>query len=715
MIPLEASSQQYSARRGDNQTFENQSETRKGRAQRPFLYGIKINMPARIANWGIELAFIRTKVGSEFQVAKSIAKTRDGRRCHFFGTYGYFDLVAIRPIRKVDMPYLVLLDEAIAESAPFRFFADQETHSQKAFENDLKLWPAAVLTFAKIHNPPLRQNGGEARWEAARRVRKTFPDTHVFLSMGYSELLLVSGGEDLAQLLARVTELRRLRNQKSRTMPLFAKTTTFPLISCSKVHSSKSYGKLKGEVDPVITGSCEPAFENLIVGRSKDTKLYARNVYGKSDFLLAWKEPVSVAKLAAFLSGLRGKWGKAGVLSKTTTYIETSLSPRELEKEKALPGLPRPSRQPSLMTKKEQKKLFELIRKVESHALRAALSDLTLRLSACLSDPQLGPLFRDMANTFPFMFSLVEHLAPGKSVKSDASFTAERIAHLARSAINQRYAGLEYHPETLAHTHLPLLCDIRTIVAAASCIPAHIFGRLIPGESASAIWSGFVLFGGEASPQILDQSILALPPASLFNPVEEWWKITHETAHAVFKSLDVYKKLPDGHKQHLVDALPEDLIDDYHLINELFANWFDWKYIFQGDTNFYLQMIWRSWIRLPVIHKSKSQYLARSFAVFICPRLGEFTNLLDRRWQTHGAPWIQNRWQEFRKLLLQIPGMRSYLDENAKVAENAMALVHHTTHILHFFEHSFERACGVAGLGKGCIQCTRDSELTSGR
>src|SRR5437660_11758209 len=104
-------------------------------------------MSAQIVNWGVELAFIRTKVGAEFQVAKSLASTPEGTRCQFFGTYGYFDLVAIRSIQKVDMPYLVLLNQAISESAPFRFFADRNNHTQRAFLGDIKRWPAAILTF----------------------------------------------------------------------------------------------------------------------------------------------------------------------------------------------------------------------------------------------------------------------------------------------------------------------------------------------------------------------------------------------------------------------------------------------------------------------------------------------------------------------------------------------------------------------------------------
>ncbi|HWX18704.1 MAG TPA: hypothetical protein VN578_02245 [Candidatus Binatia bacterium] len=592
---------------------------------------------------------------------------------------------------------MVLLDQAISESAPFRFFADQQNHPQRAFLGDIGRWPAAIFTFAKLHNPPSAQIGGQPRWQAAAAVRKSFPDTHVFFGMGYSELLLISGGANVERLLGMVTQMRHLRHPHDHRAPLFSKTTTFPLISCKNVHSTQNYESLEGDIQPVITASCEPAFEHLIAPKSDDKKLYARNVYGKSDFLLAWREPVKVAELARYLSDLRKKWGQKGILSKTTTYIETDLTNAS-----TMEGLisSRATQPAPLITPQEQNQLFRLLNSVKSHALRAALSDVTLRLLACLNDPQLGPIYGDMLNTLAYMLSLTRHLTDDAELISEAAFIAEELADLARAAINQRYAGLEFHPETLAHAHLPLLCDIRTIVAAASCTPSHIFNKIMPGKRSSETWTGFVLFGGEASPQVLHQIILALPPASLFTPVQDWWKITHETAHAVFKILDVYKRLPPGYAQYVRDALPDDVIDDHHLINELFANWFDWKYIFQENTQFYLEMIWRSWIRLPVVRESKSQYLARSFAVFICPRLNEFTSLLEHRWQTHGAPWLTNRWQEFTQAILKVPGMRDYLKVPAETVQNALDIVHHVTHIMQFFQSSLEGACRIKGLAK---------------
>ncbi len=655
-------------------------------------------MLTQIANWGVELALIRTKVGAEFRVAETLGGTADG--CRFFGTYGYFDLAVLRCISLLNTPYLVLLDREITESAPFRFFAEHTNHSRTQFENDLDRWPVAILCLAKIQESALReQNAGDIRWQAAARVRATFPDGHVFFGLGYSEILLIAGGDNLPELLAKVTRLRELRRPQA-SLPLFAKTTTFPLLSCSLVHSSEAYQKIKGKIEPVITGTCEPAVEQQIASAIQGRGLVIKNVYGKSDFLLSWPNPVTLAQLAAFLTEFRREWGEAGGLTRTTTYLETTLGGEggELARKAPKPRVAQP-RPTGLMTPRDEKRLFRQLSEIESRPLRAALSDLILRLSACASDCRLGPHFMDMANTFPFMSSLVGHLKKGDPRESEAAFTAEAVAHIARVAINQRYAGLEFHPETLAHSHMPLLCDIRTIVAAATCVPRHIFDHLLPGKTASQTWSGFVVFGGESSPQFLHQGVLALPPASLFTPVEEWWKITHEAAHAVFKALEVYNHIPKLYRAHVAAALPNDLIDDYHLINELFANWFDWKYIFQSDTKFYLERIWTSWIRLPIVQKSKAQYLARSFAVFICPRLAEFGRTFDRRWVETGLPWMRSRWEEFRRVLQEVPTAKEYFAEITDVElRNTFDLVRHTSHIIRFFDTSFETVTGTTGL-----------------
>jgi hypothetical protein len=171
-------------------------------------------MPTQIANWGIELAFIRTNVGEEFKVAETLRSLPPNPR--FFGTYGYFDLAALTCIESLSDPYLVLLHPHITESAPFRFFADEENHSRATFERELDQAPAAIVVFAKIQRAIAARDGGPCHWAAALQVRKHLPSAHIFFGLGHSELLVVAGGRDLAALLRSVTELRSVRDTAER-------------------------------------------------------------------------------------------------------------------------------------------------------------------------------------------------------------------------------------------------------------------------------------------------------------------------------------------------------------------------------------------------------------------------------------------------------------------------------------------------------------------
>lgn len=86
----------------------------------------------QLADWGIELAFFRIKVGREFDVIRRIgSETKNATT--FWGMYGYFDLVAIRCLDKLAVESFVPLDCDVLESAPIRFFADSVDETAEDF------------------------------------------------------------------------------------------------------------------------------------------------------------------------------------------------------------------------------------------------------------------------------------------------------------------------------------------------------------------------------------------------------------------------------------------------------------------------------------------------------------------------------------------------------------------------------------------------------
>src|SRR5690242_18072365 len=123
------------------------------------------DIQTKVAGWGVELAFIRTEVGQEFVVIDSFNTASKGTT--YFTTYGHFDVVAVRTIDSLNMPYAVVLHRNVYESAPFRFFGHEEFSKQK-FEETLATASAAVAVMVKIHPLIMSSRGGDARWQVAK-------------------------------------------------------------------------------------------------------------------------------------------------------------------------------------------------------------------------------------------------------------------------------------------------------------------------------------------------------------------------------------------------------------------------------------------------------------------------------------------------------------------------------------------------------------------
>ena len=508
-------------------------------------------MENAIASWGIELSLFRTAVGKEFEIIRRLRHTKQTRDAVFFGAYGYFDLAAIHCLEDLSVPSLLPLNCDVIEASPFRFFADNSNHSRADFHRSLKSWKTAVAIFLKITPAIFLSAPNRVRWQVAQLMRERFPGSHVFFGLGFSEILVLVGGDNLPKLLTNVTNFRNA-TEKNKALKkqlqavgadsFFIKTATFPFVSHDKIHRPRKYDLLKGNIYPVVTLSCDPASEKETI-RMLPPGTEVRNVYGDTDLIFYWKNgKIPFAEFAKSLTHIRNLAGITGSVRKTTSYLETASPDQPLENK----GWFRVTRTSATRESLNQNSVavFRLINRLEPYSLRASITDLCLRLFSCLSDPHLESAYQDMANTIPYMMSVLNAIADPKFPKArkrEAHFELSFLCDLARIAINQRYAGLETHPETLAHSQSPVLSDIRSFIFSSSCLPHFIFSNLFPGASKDKIWSGYVIFGTTYSHQWYPQDILAFPSTAIYDPISEWWKVTHEAAHAVFKLLEMEK------------------------------------------------------------------------------------------------------------------------------------------------------------------------------
>ena len=670
-----------------------------------------LSLTPSIASWGIELSFLRTTLASEFRVVGRLKRNSELAGVRFFATYGYFDLTCVKVLDSLLAPSALTLDSDITESATFRFVSPSSDSSPKKFSNALDKWDAAVAVFLKIHPLHVETSPIAARWRFARKIAEQLTGAFVFCGFGTCELLVMLGGRDLPRLLKLVTAMREpdnrnplysLRRSLRSRAPLFAATSTFPLISYERVHRVKAYGRLRGKIEPAVSISCDPESELLIA--SKYESLRVLNVYGRHDLVLTWPTPIATSEFARTINKMRTEWAAAGCVVHTTSYLETNR-----ERQNAPPLKRKRTKILSRPLKLDTELHKETLRQVQPPGLRAAITDVALRLYACSRDWKIGTHYADMQNTFEYLqqtaTKVIEKKAPEHHRNKDR-FELTNIVDLARRAILQRHAGLETRPELLAYAESPLLCDIRLLVAAATCIPYFIFDNLMPGRKAEQTWPGYVLFFGD-SPRWLRQNILALPASAIFDPIREWWKITHEAAHAVFTILELEGRLgPRFDKiQQYIQKHVRTGIKATRMITEVFANWFDWNYVFQRDTDLYISTIWGSWLGQPAVFSNAPQYLTRSIAILLASDLDVFAEMRQRgRRKSFLVPYLRRKFEKVGRIISKHDAGSDYMRRIDQPREEMIYDLLERLHpFLFWLEHFFESDCNLVGLkGRLC-------------
>jgi hypothetical protein len=660
-----------------------------------------------IAPWGVELSLFRTTVGSEFNIVERLKRTGQASESIFFGAYGHFDLAAVRCLDDLSKPSLLPLDCDIIEASPFRFFADEANQRKQDFLRNLNTWDTAIAVFCKITPSLFLENPIQSRWRAAKLLREHFPEGYVFFGLGFSEAVVLVGGSDLPELLGRVTTLR-VKTQSYNKPPqtesdlFFVKTATFPFVSHERIHAKRRYDSLKGDVFPVVTISCDPSAEGMIANLLPPG-IEIRNSYGDTDLIVYWtNKEISFQQFSKSLTEIRKLASSYNSIHKTTSYLETPF-PEQLKKHRL------PTR--ILFNKKGPNRIleeaFKMIESLDPPSLRASVTDFCSRLFSCISDVHIETAYQDIANIFPYLMEIVSEITETENKisparKNQARFELSLLCDLSRVAMNQRYAGLEIHPETLAHSQSPILSDIRSLISAASCTPQFIFNNLSPSAQKEEVWSGYILFGTTYSDRWCPADILALPGTAIYNPVGEWWRTTHEVAHAVFKLLDVEKRFDPKILAKVKNYFDGSMVSAVHCLHEIFANWFDWKYIFNRETSFFLESIWKSWIVLPVVWKKKHEYLVRAFTIFLAQDHVTLQNVINKKSNPAFDNFLEQRWKAFITVLKKnVPEFEKYLSEvtnkvKLEVWDEASVL----SVAVVFLNKNFESVYRVQGLEK---------------
>ena len=613
------------------------------------------------------VSFMRVKVGKEFDLVNKIS---EGRRKPFyppsyFTCYGQYDLVELQMIDSFEGIPNVPTNSDILD-CEFSLF-----YSIEGFSIPVHTWtadfPVLVLALLNIHPEFEKLWTFDIEYSLISFIKQKFPKTsNIFLSLGRSEIFLILGGDGFGGLFSEISNLRQnlrvgeimkdSRRQDPR-IPIFTSSTSFPIISHSIFHSN-SNERLSGNVLPRVNVMCEPGCEHVAVSKKPPSCSRAYNIYGNYDVALIWDKPVKLSQFWKELTDFRQSMiGTEGIIATQTNLygqeiIQEDTRPAEIPKfKKSQPTYH--FNDPGFLEKTD---LLDTLR-------RDQLIEFIMHLNTCLGRSDSSFVFTDMIRITRSIEWAINELRTADEVKRDSIFSLiSEIIDLGNNGLYQRYAGLETRFEPFKPLPFPFLRGINAYITAASSIPCFIIKSLYPELPVHDAWDGFVLFGLSYSYQLLPGRIISYPASTLTRPIEDWWGISHEVAHAFYHISHFYEKeLPQDVKDHL-EAVPAARTFKFSIdIEELFANWFDFSYIFRGDKNRYFPIIWKSWLRWERISRYRLDYLGRSFVIFLCTDLDGF---FKARTEGNIEEYLRNAYSEMINLIIsKIPSFKEFAAE----------------------------------------------------
>jgi len=651
----------------------------------------------RIQDWAVEFTFIRTKAGFEFETASHFQHPDASFLCT---TYGHYDLIRIQAVEDLTLHPLEIFHSAIEEFEIFRYFPIENSPDSETLLSKLKTHPLSGFISIKVEPDALSVHGIHAINVLASYLRSDAlekEDLFVFAGTGHSELIVLSFCHSLDEII-RVSERIRYIDQdilapdneklltqkgedkRSSLKNMVAKTSTAILCSHPKISDHK-FEHLQGNCLPIISISSsvplESNLKDLIEGSFSIPPIKYLSL-GYNDIQICWADSFPLSTFSSDLSTFREKLTESpGASFNVSTLFRKYLD----EPEQTFEFSPfKPVDVPN--------NVIENVNRISSNDyIKNKVLSFIGKWQSARNKLLTGHYFSDLDGAIKFIDAMAEEIVLEEARPhvqfSDHAANKLRLLHdlsqaidIGNNAICQRQASIEANVLINKQHSSPLITDIRCLLAAAQCIPSFIFSKvadywpsefLLNGER-SDVWTGFVTFGQSLSHQYLPGAILSLPDYSLYEPLKNWWQITHECAHHLFDLFDIHR-IYDKHLQTIIEVMEAagskqkdiDKVSELlakttpYLLNEVFAQWFDYVFLFKKDYDTYLQSIWKSWKNVPRIWESPEVYLLRSFVIFLYSRRNDSSEIL--------RPGFTNEHDDFIESFLKNCGRDSWAEE----------------------------------------------------
>jgi len=661
----------------------------------------------RIGQSALLISFIRTKMGKEFAVAGRLLERFSGKQqpASYYTCYGQYDLLEFLMVDSYEAMYNVPFDKDIVD-CEFGLFYSWEDVSRPLHE-----WvnghPALLLVLLKIQ-PDLEES---LRFEIEKStinfIKKIFgDDANLFAGMGRSEIVLLLRGRSFEKPLSNVSQLRQtltlrkiMKEHLSLScdpdVPVFMDSTTFPLIVHPALHGTRDYDQLEGKVLPRVNVICNPGFERIVSANKPASCAGAFNIYGNYDVVMIWDKRIELAQFAKEITEFRLTMGGIEGINNTLTSFSGKKIPDHDTSLKVPPQLAALKFEFAPGIEDVVKMLNTLNPSELDPTVRSRLLEFLGRLNSYYRRREYKSSLQDMVGVIDSIRYRLDELKAASGPKAIyINTTLSEIIDLSNNALFQRYADLETRFETSKHLPFPFLRGINGYIAAATCVPCFILNSVYPDMAIRQNWTGFVVFGLSYSYQLQRGQILSYPASALQRPIEDWWGITHEVAHALYRISDFYnQELEESIKDYFNGfSTKNPMLLLGQDVEEIYANWFDFRYVFAGNRTRYFPTIWKSWLRWERIKRFKFDYLMRSLIIFLTTDLNGLSSAIN---QGEVKEYLKTKFSEMKAVIeLKVPGFKDFAaDMTEETFINLAKSIDKIEHYLRFLEKKhFEQA-----------------------
>lgn len=608
-----------------------------------------------VQDYSLQLAFYKVRAGNEIDVYQDIRDNND----LFYKVVGEQDILRIRLLNTFDDIIEPEIAPNIKECSSLLCFAVYRNIQKQEVMRQLDEH-FLLLTFFKLSSQILRKNACESECGICSKITELAEgrgiEAMALTSLGFAESIVFLKGKNMPELLEFVTQMR---GQYASGVPLFSYTLSLPLVSISQVIEPAKYDTLKGQISAITRLKCHPGYEPGLFNDAIHHGFYSPSyIYGNTDLCL-FRFDDNIGNILQHLVELRRNWKqKTGLVSTHTNILNNATEQRHRDQGPQIADKQQTSTYLDDIFLELKALVTSMPGKEEIKYSVRRITYIILQVVVFLSDPELShgldtaytilSFCKNNLANYQKLFNKAGGDSPTaiyaqramRDIEHSLSSSAEFLLHL----IKERTLNVERSNELDVEPWMTS-GGIQRIIMAAEVIPNFIFRNFY---ATAAI---LVSFGKCQSPSMKSNHFLLMPSAAIYDPLNSWWKMTHETAHAIFLTMKIWNVNRELAERTLEGA-PTHLMVKYE-VSECFASWFDYRHVFcpkrtQEERRYYFILIWRSWLQVAAVHSDPLQYISRSFAVWL---IDEPVMFDEKRLLT--AAVLEKKYDEFLAFLTE--------------------------------------------------------------